>query len=396
MSGPLLLDLSHTSHTRARTGIQRVARSLRAALGSQAIAITHDPWQQAWRELQEWEVRNLDSDRPTLKRGARWPLASRLRGRWRQFFSPRPVLPPAGGLIVPEVFSPQVARALPALLASIAGPRVALFHDAIPLTHPEFTPAKTVARFPDYLAELAMFDGIAAVSLESRDALLKHWQSHSRSEMPPVHPIPLGVNQIPASDVPPPAAAAASVVLCVGSIEGRKNHPALLEACERLWAQGAEFTLHLIGLANLETGGAAVQRIEALQAAGRPVRFDGPVSDLDLTAAYANCAFTVYPSLAEGFGLPVIESLAHGKPCICSDHGALGESAQGGGCLALDSVDAGSLASAIARLLNEPASRGNLAAAARARRFKDWNGYAAELTSWMQTLPRRDRVAARN
>jgi len=43
MTAPVLLDLSHTSHTQARTGIQRVARSLRTALGTGAVAITHDP-----------------------------------------------------------------------------------------------------------------------------------------------------------------------------------------------------------------------------------------------------------------------------------------------------------------------------------------------------------------
>ena len=42
MSAPFLLDLSHTSHTRARTGIQRVTRSLYAALGDRALAVTFD------------------------------------------------------------------------------------------------------------------------------------------------------------------------------------------------------------------------------------------------------------------------------------------------------------------------------------------------------------------
>ena len=63
MPAPLLLDLTHTSHTRARTGIQRVARSLHAALGEHAIAITHDPHLGAWRPLQPWENANLSADK---------------------------------------------------------------------------------------------------------------------------------------------------------------------------------------------------------------------------------------------------------------------------------------------------------------------------------------------
>jgi glycosyltransferase involved in cell wall biosynthesis len=395
MSGPLLLDLSHTSHTRARTGIQRVARSLQAALGSRAVAVTHDPWQGAWRELETWEQANLAADTPAVKRGARWPLAVRWRGRWRRFVGAPPSLPTAAGLIVPEVFSPAVARALPELFAATAGPRVAIFHDAIPLTHPQFTPAKTVTRFPDYFAELAAFDGIAAVSAASRGALLAHWEAQGRRDVPPVQTIPLGVSPVSA----PARVAAPSeapVVLSVGSIEGRKNHVALLDACEQLWQRGAVFTLRLVGLANLETGSAALQRIEALRAAGRPVRFDGPVSEPVLAQAYADCAFTVYPSLVEGFGLPVIESLVHGKPCICSGEGALGESARDGGCVMLTSVDRDSLAAAISGLIDDDARRETLAAAARARRFRDWKAYADELTTWMQTLVRQTAPAARN
>ena len=69
-----------------------------------------------------------------------------------------------GGVLVPEVFSPAVADALPALFAATGGPRVALFHDAIALQYPEFTPRSNVARFPSYLRELLQFDGVAAVS----------------------------------------------------------------------------------------------------------------------------------------------------------------------------------------------------------------------------------------
>ena len=107
-----------------------------------------------------------------------------------------------------------------------------------------------------------------------------------------------------------------------------------------------------------------------------------------LAAAYAECAFTVYPSIAEGFGLPVIESLAHGRPCVCSARGALGELSLLGGCVPLASVDASSLAAAIAELLASPAERARLAADAQARKFKRWNEYARELTTWMRTLRR--------
>ncbi|MES2694395.1 MAG: glycosyltransferase [Verrucomicrobiota bacterium] len=414
MPAPLLLDLSHTSHTQARTGIQRVARSLYAALSSRAVAITHDPHRAMWRLLEAWEFANLNSTAPAAKRGARWPLSARLRGHLRQLVASRAsAAAPAGlearlaafsrscnGLLVPELFSPAVAGALPALFAKTRGARVAVFHDAIALKFPELTPSKTVARFPAYLRELLAFDGIAAVSDDSRDALRDYWRWLGVTDTPVLETIPLGIDThagaargenhpaLPASPATG-ARSAGPVVLSVGSIEGRKNHLALLEACEALWAGGHTFTLHLVGMAQPQTAAAALARIEALRAAGRPLRYDGPVDEAALEAAYAGCTFMVYPSMIEGFGLPVLESVAHGRPCICSARGALGESARGGGCVALPSVDAASLATAMAQLLGSPTELAALTAAARARHLRTWSDYADDLCQWVATVPRR-------
>lgn len=390
MAAPYLLDLSHTGHTRARTGIQRVTRSLHAELGARGVAVTHDPYAGTWRTFEPWENANLAAVAPAAKRGAAWPLAARLRGRARRWLGRGPqALPSAAGLIVPELFSAAVGAALPALFQSVAGPRIALFHDAIALKFPELSPAKTVARFPPYLAELLRFDGVAAVSEDSRATLVDYWQWLGAKSAPPVVAIPLGIDAPPAPAGVSPAANEPEI-LCVGSIEGRKNHLALLEASESLWARGTRFSLRLIGLAQPQTGGAALQRLGELQAAGRPIRYDGPVGEAELERAYAACTFTVYPSLVEGFGLPVLESLARGKPCICSGRGALGESARGGGAVMLEHVGASDLAAAIDRLLGAPAELAALAATARARRFRSWADYTRDLTSWLDGLPRRD------
>jgi glycosyltransferase involved in cell wall biosynthesis len=381
----LLLDLTHTSHTRARTGVQRVARALHRELGAAATAITHDPYRRAWRKLEPWENANLTATGAASTRGAHWPWAARWRGRWRRVTGAAPALRgEASGFLAPEVFSPAVAAGLPAVF-----PRVAVFHDAIALRFPELTPAGTVARFPGYLQELLQFDGIAAVSAESRDSLIEYWRWLGVKRPPPVTAIPLGVDPAPVAATPEATGAGGAVILSVGTLEGRKNHGALLEACELLWARGEKFTLRLVGAAQRQTGQAALLRVRALQAAGRPLQYDGPLPDAAVAAAYAGCTFTVYPSLAEGFGLPVIESLAHGRPCVCSAHGALGEISRGGGCLALESLDAAALAAAMARLLGSPGERAELATAARARTIRTWATYAADLTTWMQTLPRR-------
>lgn len=394
MPGPLLVDVTHTSHTRARTGVQRVTRSLLSTLGTDARPITHDPYARAWRLLRDWEHENLASEVPHRgSRGSRWPLQAMLRGHTRRFVGCNLTDMAAvgaeapSGMIVPEIFSAATSAAFPLLSALTEGPKVAVFHDAIALQHPELAPPATVERFPGYLQELLTFDGIAAVSEASREALLDYWKWAGFTETPPVAAIPLGLT--PPATLPGPAQAPGRpVILCVGSIEARKNHLALLEACEQLWASGADFELRVIGHLQRQTGAAAAERMRALQRAGRPARYDGAVPEPELEAAYAACTFTVYPSRIEGFGLPVLESLARGKPCVCSRHGALGEISRGGGCLALEAVDAASLAAGLQRLLTSPAELASLAQAARGRPLRTWSDYARDLRAWMGTLER--------
>ncbi len=386
---PLLLDLSHTSHTRARSGVQRVARSLRRALADRAEPVCFDPFEGAWRPLEGWENDNLGVEGLSPGRGAHWPLAARLRGRIRRWRRPAPL--PAGaahsGVLVPEIFSPSVAAALPSLFACAGGPRVALFHDAIALQLPEFTPAGTVARFPGYLRQLLAFDGVAAVSEDSRRSLVEYWSWLGVSRTPAVAAIPLGLDPAPAGGGAGPSGGGATV-LCVGTIEARKNHVALLDACESLWARGARFRLRLVGISHAETGRPALERIGQLRAAGRPLVYDGPRPDAELEAAYRECAFTVYPSLAEGFGLPVAESLSRGKACACRMTGALGEIAAGGGCADIGAAGAPEIAAVIERLLGAPAELASLERAARGRSFRTWAAYTAELMDWMASLGR--------
>ena len=82
-----LLDLSHTSHTRARTGIQRVARSLHRELARLELVspITWDPYAQTWRELAAWEIANLNASAPSSSRGAQWPLSAKVRGTLNRY-----------------------------------------------------------------------------------------------------------------------------------------------------------------------------------------------------------------------------------------------------------------------------------------------------------------------
>lgn len=387
----LLLDTTHTSHTRAQTGIQRVVRALAHELARRGGVhpVCFDPHQHGWRALNAAERATLaDRAGAASSRGAKWSLAQKLLGRAKRLAGRKSHAPEGDALLCPELISARAAAHLPELFARVLGPRAAIFHDAIGLKFPELTPPATVARLPAYLRELARFDGIAAVSEDSAASLREFWQWAELHDVPPVVTIPLGVETV---HVLRPDLELSRVprVLCVGTIEGRKNHLALLEAAESLWAAGAAFELELIGLARADTGAAALARLRALQAAGRPLVYHGTVTDEKLHAAYARCAFTVYPSLYEGFGLPVIESLQHGRPCVCGRGGALGEVARGGGVVSLARPDATEIAAAMRTLLDSPSRLAALAGEARARKFRLWSDYAADVRAWLATLARR-------
>lgn len=397
----LLLDLSHTSHTQARTGVQRVSLELRRALRAkfEVQEITHDPYARTWRPLQSWEQENLDRDaQPGKKRGASWPLSAQLRGWWQHRTAPRSptqdIPPGAKAVIFPEVFTAKTAAQLPSLFSAISVPKIAVFHDAIALRLPELTPPGTVARFPAYLDELRQFDGIAAVSEDSRQSLLDYWQWAGWRSVPDVITLPLGCDHLASKDTPVASASSRDLpkILSVGSIEGRKNHLTLVNACEKLWSQGIKFELEIIGGLQRETGIAAMNRIHSLQREGRPLFYRGWLSDAALREAYASAAFTVYPSIMEGFGLPVWESLLQGKPCVCSHTGAVAETARDGGCVMTNTLDADALATAISTLLTDQTQLSLLTEAARARRPNRWQDYADRMENWIQTLDTSDKT----
>ena len=86
----------------------------------------------------------------------------------------------------------------------------------------------------------------------------------------------------------------------------------------------------------------------------------------------------------EGFGLPIVESLGHGKPAVCGGNGALGEIARGGGCLIVDQTNEQSLADGIEKLLTDKETYLRLRDEAGARTFRNWSDYMDSLLVHLQ------------
>jgi glycosyltransferase involved in cell wall biosynthesis len=140
-------------------------------------------------------------------------------------------------------------------------------------------------------------------------------------------------------------------VLFVGTREPRKNLGALLDACAGIREAGEPLPLVLVG----EEGWLA-DDLERRVRGQEHVRVLGPVAADDLVAIYNLATVVALPSLDEGFGLPVVESMACGTPVVCSDRGALPEVA-GDAALLVDPDDVDGIAAALISVMHDEALR---------------------------------------
>jgi len=258
--------------------------------------------------------------------------------------------------------------------------KIGILHDVIPLVRPGQS-LIDAALCAHEVRSLAHFDGVICISKSVRDDLLKCWRDMG------IHPVPTRVIPwpLPFSGNRPDKGKeeAKPLLLYVARLQKRKNHLSLLKACKMLWDQGHEFRLQLIGCKSYPMDTARVIReIRSLQHADYDLDWSVHVSEAELLTSYRDAAFTVYPSQAEGFGLPILESLWHGKPVLCCAEGSVEEAVSGGGCLIVDGSDAGSLAVGIEKLLDR-SFRKVFSEEARDRHFRTWEDYWREFEAFI-------------
>jgi len=206
--------------------------------------------------------------------------------------------------------------------------------------------------------------------------------------------IPEGVGASPAGDPEPEAALRErhglgdrAVALSVSAKRPHKNLMALLEAVAAIPAQRRP-VLVIPGYATPHEQQLR-ERAQAL-GIGDDVRFLGWVSGAELEGLYALASVFVFPSLYEGFGLPVLEAMRRGVPVACSNRSSLPEVA-GDAALLFDPEDPRAITAAVERLLRDPADAQRLRAAGReqAARFT-WAATArATVASYERALDSR-------
>ncbi len=228
---------------------------------------------------------------------------------------------------------------VPSALARLraAGLRIGvLIYDLIPLTHPEHTSEGTVAAFRQGLEEGAGLWDFALTISEFTARELGRQLAAIEAPPIPIRPVPLA-HRISPPDKPDAEAFPEAVrdlrgqdyILCVGTIESRKNHLALFQAWQILLREGFEPPpLVLVGRPGWRVTD-LMEQLEATRFLGGRVRLVHGVSDPELEGLYRGCLFTIFPSFTEGWGLPVGESLALGKLCLAALEGATPEAAGG-------------------------------------------------------------------
>ncbi|OLF51458.1 glycosyltransferase family 4 protein [Pseudomonas chlororaphis] len=206
---------------------------------------------------------------------------------------------------------------------------VSVIYDLIPLTHPQFCDAGLVRvfnRWFDWIARTA--DGYIAISATIRDQVhaemlrrvgreqvaerwFDYFQLGSELDQCNEHSrIDPDLTQLFKQRAP--------VFLMVSTIEPRKNHGFLIDAFERVWANGSQARLCIAGRIGWKCE-ALIERIRRHPELNRRLFMFNSLNDNSLEYAYSKSTALVFPSYVEGFGLPLVEAMQRGLPAMGSD-----------------------------------------------------------------------------
>ncbi|MGV8864879.1 MAG: glycosyltransferase family 4 protein [Pseudomonas sp.] len=383
----LVIDTSACLRDTANTGVARVVRSLTRKLQDfgQPLFVT---WDEALREYvlpTEGEYHNLalyggpkpDPEHYMLPRSPanRRQTLSSLGGRALN----------GGWLLQSEIVFERQGPARRAAARELGMQVAAIFYDAIPVTHPQWV-ADTLIRdnHAAYMNGLAETDRVLPISPDAGTQLQTHWAREGINPQAQVKTCWIPGELTGSARATTPAAAPRPDeplrILCVSTLEPRKNHKVLLEAVARLARDYPQLDWQLDLIGNRYAGADyIVDAVRAASASDPRIVWHGVVNDATLNDYYAKAHVSVYPSLVEGYGMPIVESLWHARPCLCHNGGVMAELAAEGGCRTSDMTDPDALAALIYELASQPQQYLQLASEAVDRPILTWRSYARAL-----------------
>lgn len=349
-----------TSLAGHRTGVARVAHAIGDRLARRAD-IELVPFVVSGRAVPAEPLFTT----PTAPVRRTWPAAL-VRPLWARFDWPT---------VDRRLSAPAVVHGPNFVVPPSRGGRVATVHDLTPVRFPELCHRDTLA-YPALIRRaLAGGAWIHTPSAAVRDEVIAAFGADPDRVVAIHHglDLPLARPGDPETEAAAGRRLAGSprYVLAVGTIEPRKDLPSLLRAIDALAGDHPDLTLVHAGAAGW--GAAAFdQALQAMRHRDR-VRSLGPVDDRSLAALYAGATVFAYPSVYEGFGLPVLEAMAAGLPVVTTDVPAVVEAAgSAAATVAVGDVDA--LAGAIERCWTDAGHRAELIERGRRRATQfDWD-----------------------
>jgi glycosyltransferase involved in cell wall biosynthesis len=261
-----------------------------------------------------------------------------------------------------------------------------IFFDLIPLKMENIYPPGTVPIFKQYWDLFAECDVALPISW-SVAADLRRYLSDRGLRTPPIVVCPLageppGVPRQRAAREAGPAHSPFHL-LAIGTWEPRKNYPRLLRALIEARRQTPERPILLTIVGRLAGFSDLDVEIRRLAAEAGGVELHEFLPDQALLPLFDRSDATVFGSWEEGFGLPVLESLWRGLPCLCHNDSALVEAAFDGGALAVDMLNEAAIAGGIVRLVREDGLIERLRREAVTRPVRSWSEYASDVLTAM-------------
>jgi glycosyltransferase involved in cell wall biosynthesis len=258
-------------------------------------------------------------------------------------------------------------------------PLVVTLHDALAWDHPEW-----LTRANALQQRLILGRALRGADLVLTGSEFSRQRIAAAVGMGPerIAVTPLGVDRRFSPGKPQEAAlerlgATPPYVLCVATLQPRKNLESALAGFERLGESGATDLSLVIAGARGWSDKALLSRLQASTVSGRVVATGG-VEAGDLVELYRGAACFLYPSRYEGFGLPVLEAMACGTPVVCSNASSLPEVA-GGAALLVQADDVDAIAAALRRALQPGAERDRMVDEGLARaRMATWERCAEQ------------------
>jgi glycosyltransferase involved in cell wall biosynthesis len=254
-----------------------------------------------------------------------------------------------------------------------------LYHDIIPLLYPTFYFSSAVSAFREFLHVMVPMTDLVIVTSKRVELDLKHYCKANGLGVPKTRIVELGADP-PAAEVAtnsslPGGLQPGRYALFVSTIEPRKNHRLLFSVWKRLLAEGVPqaqgFKLVFVGRRGWLVDDLLAD-LSADPCVGDSLLVLSGITDAALAALYRGAAFCVYPSLYEGYGLPIVEGFRYGKAVLSSSGGALPETV-GDLSPCLDPQDEQAWYETLKCWIIEPAARAGYEGAIRERfRHPTW------------------------